>query len=258
MAAVSTKEAEEILKRYIVLLYKLVVIEGNKFDLIVGAGDSGAFMAKIGELFYRQIKKIPPPIIYIPLLRYIEPGVADGVYFDNSVLLPQIKKQINSLSNFKNVLFVDDEIRKGHAAKSCIELILAALPKKKIPKRILYTIIAENHHFEWHYDVPPVAIRYYAFSRIIPGVNGAVFDFISDSIAKIFRNERGSIIKKQLANIFVNGFSKQIFNGVPLFSKELANYLLNTTHFPKTQKIIFIRLKHIISEGIGEYKSRKI
>ena len=256
MSAITPKQAKEIFKNYIALLYKLVVKEKNDFDLIIGAGDSGAVMAKVAEIFYQKINKKIPPILHLPLQRYAEPGIPHGEYFENKVLIPQIKKQLKNIKLFKKVLFVDDEIMRGWTAKTSIELVLSALPKNKIADRVLYTIVAENHWFQWHYDLPPVSIRYYAFSKKIPGVNGAVFEMISDLEWKSIKlNGMG---KRPLLNIILNGVRKSRSGLTPVFTDETAKKLEKNQKFKKLKTKMLRQIDALVTEGIKEYKAGKI
>lgn len=254
---ITQPQAEEIFKRYIALLYRLAFAENNDFDLIIGAGDSGAFMARTAEIFFIKEKR-EIPVIYLPIQRYTAEGEAVGKYFDNSVLLPRIRENIQNLKKIEKVLFVDDEIWKAWAAKETIRLILGAADKNKIANYILYTIIAEHHGFEWHYTLPPVAIKFYSFSKKIPGVNGSIFEIISDEAWNKFKKYKKDLSKKQLANLFLNGIIKASGSKEPEFSKELGNKLLKIASFKEAKKDIKNRIEYLIDIAINEYKSGKI
>lgn len=256
---ITQKQAEDIFKKYIALLYRLIVEEKNNFDLIIGTGDSGSFMAKVTKLFYDEIRKSPPKIVFIPLQRFAVFGSGDGEHFDNSVLIPDLKKQLRDLKKLENVLFVDDEIWRAWTAKESIDLVLKAVPKNKISNRVLYTIVAEHHGFEWHYDVSPVAIRYYSFSKKIRGVNGSVFEIVSDRTIEVFKKYKSDLSKRHLANIFLNGINKISKNGKPQFSDNLLHDLeLNFKRFNALKKNFYLKIEKLIESGILEYKKEKI
>lgn len=256
---ITQKQAEDIFKKYIALLYRLIVEEKNDFDLIIGTGDSGSFMAKVAKLFYNEIRKNPPKIVFIPLQRFAVFGSGDGEYFNNSVLVPDLKKQLGDLKKLENVLFADDEIWRAWTAKESMNLVLKAVPKNKTANRVLYTIVAEHHGFEWHYDVSPVAIRYYSFSKKIRGVNGSVFEIVSDKTIDFFRKYKNDLNKRRLANVFLNGINKISKDNKPQFSDNLSCELeLRMKRFNILKKNFYLKVEKLVKSGIIEYKEGKI
>lgn len=256
---ITKEEAEQIFKKFIALLYRLIVVEKNRFDLIIGAGDSGAALAMIAKIFYIRLKKKPPQVLLIPTTRFTKLDVPWGDFLDNKTLIPKIKNDLkNRKSPIKNVLFVDDEIRSAYSAKESIRVVINAAPKRIIPNRVLYTIVAENHGFEWHYNIPPVAIRYYAFSNLKRGINNAIFEIIPDSIWHKANDKLPIKSRKELANLLLNRLSKRLKNKTPYFKEFSENEI--TKQFPQykqTLKAIQKRIDKLIAQGIAEYKSGK-
>lgn len=172
--------AQHVFKRYIALLYRLCVEEGNDYDLLVGPGDSGAVMVYFAELFYKVLEQQVPPKLLLPVQRYVDPENEHSGIFDNSALLPSAAEQLAGHTPSR-VLFVDDEIWQANSASASARLLVGALLAEKKLSRVVFTIVAENHGFEWHHDVPPVAIQYYAFSKRIIGVNNSILRFLSEA-----------------------------------------------------------------------------
>ncbi len=57
-------------KRFIAVLYHLISDKNSKFDLIVGAGDSGILLAKITGILYEKLNLETPQILNLPVVRY--------------------------------------------------------------------------------------------------------------------------------------------------------------------------------------------
>ncbi len=256
---INKTQAEEIYKKYVAWLYRLVVEQKNNFDLIVAAADSGTLMAETIQEFYSQIKKKAPVTIILPIQRYTELGVGRGKPFDNLILLPELRESLKDCKRLKNILFVDDEIGLANTAKESIQLILKAAPKKVVAERVNYTILAENHGFEWRYDIPQVAIRFFAFSNKIKGVNGSVFEIIPNEVLKKFQKVESKITKKKMAALFTTGYIKSSQNNKPVLSDELLEKMeLKVKGFDADKKKFLQNMRSLIKAGISDYKKSKI
>lgn len=250
----TNKESVLVFKKYIAWLYRLVVEEKNNFDLIIAPADSGTFIAEAARMFYTTIKKRAPKIVVLPILRYKKLGIDTGKHYDNSTLLPQVSKELAGLKRLKSVLFVDDEIALAYTAKEAIRLALDAVPKKIIANRVIYTILAENHAFEWRYDIPPVAIKYCAFSNKTKGVNGAIFEIIADKVWKKFQEVDSTISKKKIACLFSSGLIKAIEDGKPVLSNKILVTIKREILDFETYKENFLKyVKILIQQATEEY-----
>lgn len=83
-------------KRFVAVLYHLIVKEEKQLDLIIGGGDAGVWLAKVTETLYQKLNLKPPVIITLPIVRfkftYLKYKGQPLDLFDNSVLIPETKK----------------------------------------------------------------------------------------------------------------------------------------------------------------------
>jgi len=122
------KLAECHLRDFVRTIHNLVVIDGVKFDLIIGPGNSGLVMLKITELIFDHCKWKFPPQLKLPIQRYMKG--TDGELHNNISLMPCAKEQMHGISSLTNVLFVDDEMGKGTTVKASLALMRAAANSK--------------------------------------------------------------------------------------------------------------------------------
>lgn len=252
---VSQSTAEEIYKKYICWLYRLIVEDNAKFDLIVGPADSGTFLAESARLFFEKIPQEQPLILTVPIQRYEAGlGIDTGEHFHNKAWDKEITEKISTLPKVENILFVDDEIGLAYTAQEVIRLILESATKDAIASRVIYTILAENHAFEWRYDIPPIAIKYIAFSNKIKGVNGAIFEIIPDDILKEFQKIDKDITKKKICSLFTSGLVKEASDG-KIFLNDALLLIMESElpHFRKLKTEFIERIKSLISSAIQEY-----
>lgn len=254
--------AQYVFKRYIALLYRLCVEENNQYDVLVGPGDSGAVMVYFAELFYKAVQKPLPPKLILPVQRYVDAdNEATGLY-DNSVLLPSAVRQLAGLS-VSRALFVDDEIWQANSASACARLLADALPESTAQNRVVFTIIAENHGFEWHHDIPPIAIQYYAFSKRIVGINNAVLRFLIadqqqalNEFTKMYLDPTEVDGQTRKMDLLCNGQVKipsRTAGVAPAFREVAANVDLT-----KLKSQVEGELMLLIREAVAEYKQKHI
>lgn len=250
--------AEHVFKRYIALLYRLCIEEKNEYDVLVGPGDSGAVMVYFAELFYHAVQKPAPPKLVLPVQRYTNPDDETSDLFDNSVLLSDALGQLSDISPAK-VLFVDDEIWKANSASSVARLLVSALASKNnLENRIVFTIVAENHGFEWHYDISPIAIQYYAFSKNISGRNNVILRLLSEG--EQIQLDRST--EPYLAPTEVDGQTRKmdlLFNGQIKVPSRSADTIPSYAHISPSADLLQLksqvegRLMVLIQEAIEEY-----
>jgi hypothetical protein len=143
------------------------LLQSNREDYcaVVAAGTSGLYMMELAKAVFRILEIELPPTVCLPVIRFTE----SGALFDNSGLSTEVRRQLKDHDPLKRVLFIDDEIRRGTTAHACLKLISdCGFADGKAP--LLCTIVAENHFFEWHWDLPGVAIRYFAPARLLYGL----------------------------------------------------------------------------------------
>lgn len=237
--------AKSRIKMFAAAVARQILSEKIEFDLIIGGGNSGLFMTKITELVYEILGKKSPKVLNIPIIRIIEENKEARALHD---LISEL-----NIEKIEKVLFVDDEIMRSVTAKTCLELILAAKPEIQ---HIDATIIAENHFFEWHYSLPKVSIRFFAYSRLIQWLNGNIGYFIPENLFKKIQEDLPEVknYNHAMAIVIGNGI-KKLENGKPYFDFNVKVKLKNY----KEQKEELIReLKFLISETIRQYKEGKI
>lgn len=230
------EQAIPIFNSYIALLYNLIFVERNKFNLIIGPADSGTFMASVCEMLYGILDLPVPKILILPVQRYERPCTDTGPEFNNEHLIDYVKAELTDLKEFGNILFIDDEIsERALTAKAAISAVCKSIPADSKPKRLLYTIIAENHGFQWRYDLDPVAIRYYAFgNKIRDGqhhINGSIFYTIGDEIFEKYKNFElqcdeltpKPIERKHLAAILTDGRLKTSKDKIPVLTEDFLD-----------------------------------
>lgn len=237
--------AKSRIKMFTAAIARQLLDEKAEFDVIIGGGNSGLFMTKITELVYEILGKNSPKVLNIPIIRVMEEN-------KEAKALHDLISELN-IEKIEKVLFVDDEIMRSITVKTCLELLLLAKPKIQ---HIDATIIAENHFFEWHYSLPKVSIRFFAFSRLIQWLNGNIGYFIPENLFKKIQKKLPEVKNYNYAMaVVVGGGIKKLENGKPYFDFNVEAKLENY----KEQKGELIReLKFLISEAISEYKEGKI
>lgn len=240
--------AKSRIKMFAASVTRQILDEKMEFDLIIGGGNSGLYMARITEFVYETLGIKTPKVINVPLARIIEEGKETKVLKDSA-------DKLKNIGNAENVLFVDDEIMRAVTAKTCLEMLLAANPKIK---HINATIIAENHFFEWHYRMPEISISFFAYSRLIQGLNANISYFIpTDLFAKI-KEVLPDVQTHNHAMAAVMGGAIKRINNKPYFDFNVESELKKINDYKGIKGSLVTELKNLVSEGIEEYKNGKI
>ena len=263
-----------IFKMYIALLYRLCVEERNQYDLLIGPGDSGAVMIYFAELFYNAVGIPIPPKLILPVQRFKIDGDDKSGKYDNNSLAYLVKGQIPN--KFSKALFIDDEIGQANSASQCAKLIADNLAESQMRNRILFTIVADNHGFEWHHDIPPIAIQYYSFSRKNKGKNNAALRLLSNEeqeqlnqftqpyLNQFYKNEEQAKRDGQTKrmNLLFNSMIKVPSNSTderPRFEDiPVEQFLDGGAHFIQFRSNIEDKIIALICEAVVEYKAGKI
>jgi len=232
------------------------LLELNKvFDVIVGAGNSGLFMTKIAEMTYKKLNIDAPLILNLPIYKFKDDTKTP---YDNSFLVPEVSNKLFEIHKLNNILFVDDEIMQAITAKECFNLILQA---NKDIEHLNATIVAENHFFEWHYDMPRVSIKFFAYAPLIQGLNGNIGYFIPvDLFKKISSIQTNVLSHNHAMAIIIGGALKKIgADGKSYFDFTIENDLKEQITDYETKKTLLLNeLSNIVDEGVEEYKAGEI
>lgn len=247
--------AESRIKMFVASLCRQLTDSNEGYDLIIGPGNSGLFMTKITEITYKQLNIKTPPILNLPIYRFKEDGKTLN---DNSFLVPLVREKIQNLNSIKNILFVDDEIMRGLTANECFNLILQANPNIN---HFNATIIAENHFFEWHYKIPQVSIRFFAYSPLIQNLNGNIGYFMPEDLFKVISSlvSEVSSYNHAMALVIGGAIKNKDGDGNPYFDFAMECGLKNTINNYTGKKSLLINdLEALIIDGVQKYKSGEI
>jgi hypothetical protein len=245
--------AKSRIKMFVGALSRQLIDFKEKYDLIIGSGNSGLFMTKIASITYDALNIKAPYVLNLPIYRFKEDG---ATLYDNSFLITYVKEQLKS-STINNILFLDDEIMRGITVKECFSLILKAFPNIN---HLNATIIAENHFFEWHYKIPKVSMRFFAYSPLIQGLNGNIGYFIPQNLFnEVQKNIPEVKSYNQAMAIVIGGAIKKTENNKGHFDFDIELALKNNLiNYEKQKSGLLIELRNLVTEGVKEYKERKI
>src|SRR5476651_1905582 len=182
----SKQTGENSLKTFLQTLHKVSILNNKKFDLILGAGDSGQVMIAITKIFYDYFHLPFPKNIVFPVYRYKK--YSKRKLFDNSSIKDDyLKKEIPA--EIDSILFVDDEIENGVAAKATLDLFLSL---KRLSSYFVFTIIAEDGGV----DVGKLQEENYSVVYYSPKKR---IEELYNAISYIIPEKYVSLIKKSLA-----------------------------------------------------------
>lgn len=260
--------ARRNLKRLIALIYYLIVEKNVKFDILIGAGDSGISLVKIAEMVYQYIELESPLILNLPIIRW-EPKWLnyhgqDTKLFDNSIFIPQIKDKVDSLNKIENILIIDDEITNGTAVKSAVTILLDAADKDKISPNLKLTIVAEDQGFKTDNYWDRVITEFYTFDVNETEVNNVLSYIVpwrmEEKIKEQFSDKEVSS-KVRLNSLLglpskeFERFEEYIIEK-PVFTNSLENKIKNKIPDFTNMQTEFQKLTmQWIKEAIEEYKA---
>lgn len=246
--------AKSRIKMFTAAICRQLIDFKEEYDLVVGAGNSGLFMAKITAMVFEHLNIKAPLVLNLPINRFKEDG---STLHDNSFLITQVKEKLRDM-RVSNILFVDDEIMRGLTAKECFQLILEA---NSSIDHLDATIIAENHFFEWHHKMSKVSISFFAYSPLIQGLNGNIGYFVpKDFYKEISAMYAGKLSRNHVASILIGGGLKRKANsGNSYFDFAIESELKNkVSDYDKKKSSLVGELKELVKEGIKKYKVGEI
>ncbi|MEI6498805.1 MAG: hypothetical protein WCO23_02495, partial [bacterium] len=194
------------------------LISRNKFDLIIGAGDSGQVMAWITREIFKALDTEIPQIVVLPIYRHADE--AETILFNNNIFTKELRSKTD-LSKVKQILFVDDEVGNGTVVSAVAGLIQNGADDNE--ERTI-TILSENRGYN-----PPIKIAgntvYFVPSR---NVEANIYNAIQYVVPKILRMKTKDALKdlveypsEKLALNVLLGLSIKKFNDCdPIFSDQ--------------------------------------
>lgn len=205
---------QDSLKAYVQAIRNLIK-QGEQFDAIAVAGDSGQLAARITEEVYRQLGKSVPPKLVAPIYRHADE--AETILFDNTVLASQFEDWKSK--PLKHVLFVDDEIGSGNAARGMLSLLLKIHPDVES-----ITIVAEDGGFDCPSEIRGVKARFIPASTRVSGVYNAISHTVPwrfhEPLEAVLADEP-DLNDKQVMCTLLNLPTKEFNDGKPVFNDRL-------------------------------------
>lgn len=250
--------ARSRIKMFVAAVCRQLLEENEKFDLIVTAGNSGLYMATITNNVYPALGIELPQLITLPIYRFKSDDGEKIAVNDNFPLQQAVSDKLANLPQKANVLFVDDEIMSGITVKTALEIILN---KRSDLDSLRCLIIAENHFFEWHYLIPKVTINFFAYSRLIQGLNGSIGYFIPEDLYTKITAQIADVESYNHAMAIVLGgaLKRKSHQGIPFFDTSVEDVCLKEVSGYEETKITLMReLKKLVSQAIEEYKNKEI
>lgn len=244
------------------MVYQLIAQNKENFDLIIAPGNSGIMMGKITEMTYEYLGIKSPPILKMPI--YLRDRTGKRIKFDNSVLIPQIKKQLKNVKNLNKILFVDDEINQNDpkTARVVLNLIKGSV-SEKLANKVSVFIVAEGR---WkgilrNIDISGFKIKFMPFEIADKKEWKGIFNFVSyeipwkiqEQIRKYYSDK--IIGSKEMFCILFGEPIKLFNNGKPTLSHKWEPILKRKVgNFSKLQGSFKIHIKTLIKETIEEQK----
>lgn len=249
-------------KRYIATLYKLVIEDNTKFDIIISGGNTGMIMGRWAQLFF-DVAKVERPIFITTTPQRFKPSKKNGDQnrLDNSVLNLDIQNQFYNYNitpkNTENILFVDDEISRGLTADICIE----SLKKVFGNKPLNYYIVAEDQGYIPNKYGANIETHFIPFAKEIEGLNNIVIYLTPNDIYQKVKNAISveSDRDKYIVNVLMDLPSRNkgiLFDGYDYkFNYEVAN---SVSDIQNLKREFSKYVNNLIADAILEYKNGKI
>lgn len=249
--------AKSRIKMFVAALERQLIDNKEDFDLIIAAGNSGLYMQLIAKMVYERLRIKLPKIITLPIIRFQE--VKGKISLDdNSSLRSYLSGKLNDPPTSPNILFIDDEIMMGLTVKIALELILSENPNLD---SLRCTIIAENHFFEWHHRIPKVSINFFAYSRLIQGLNGNIGYFIPEDLYSHITSLIKDVASYNHAMSVVIGGALKRKNeqGVLFYDTSVHKVCAeNIANYNEIKASLLKELEYLVGEAVEKYKEKKI
>lgn len=202
-------------------LNKLLRLE--KFDLIIGAGDSGQVMVWLVKEIYKVLSQKLPETIVLPVYRHADE--AETILFDNNIFANDLNSRIN-LKNTKNILFVDDEVGSGTVVNAVANLIQSAAGDNE--EREL-TVVAENREYQLGNSIFGIKINFVPSRNVEKGIYNAISYIVPQNLRLKIKNAIKDLVEypneKLALNVLLGLPIKKFNNGNPEFSDQYTDIL---------------------------------
>lgn len=245
--------AQEHFKRFVGTIYRLVVEQQRRFDLLVGAGNSGVGMVKCTQLIYDHLQIQVPPTLVLPIYRHWPKDArTEENLFDNAVLLPEVKRQLGGPGSLRKILFVDDEIGGGTALRAVVNLLQLARPNQSGDMAV--TVVAENHGFNADIKIAGISIQFFPYAEEIKGLNNLVSYgipyAIERPITRLYNDKQIGSVER--FNLLLGEPVKKMENSQPCFSVEREELKRRIKDFSGLQGRFEKHIRQLIASAIAQ------
>ena len=211
------------------------VISKNTFDLIVGAGNSGAGMTKLVKIYFDVKHKKCPKTIKIPFYRSWQKP-------DLNFLEKETRKRLDK-TKVKSILFVDDEIGKGETFNGVMGLLVKII---KPTKKLKVYLIAETKGIKRSFRVANCEVHFNPFARSIAKKMYNIITYcVPLEINRVLENHP-ELEQSQKFNILLSEPIKEIKNHKPYYTHKWETILNNKVKNFKIQQeklVCFVKNK---------------
>jgi broad-specificity NMP kinase len=194
---------------------KKLAESGEPFDVTAAAGDSGQLAARIAEEVFKALGKPVPPKLVAPVYRHADE--AETILFDNTILAPQFESW--KMKPLSNILFVDDEIGSGNAARGMLDLLLEINPSIQA-----YTIVAEDGGFDCPPEIQGIKAIFISTRQRVPNTYNAISHTVPWKFQKPLKEvlvDEPDLNDKQIMCTLLNLPTKEFNDGKPEFNDRL-------------------------------------
>lgn len=215
----------QALRKFIKISHFLLINKRKKYDLIVGPGDSGVMMIYFLQRIADEFDIRLPKTMAIPIYRYASkfplPNKYQDKIFDNTVLLPYVRKKIISIPKLSSILFIDDEVYKGRSLATCLELIKKASRRGQLSNTLECDIIADDHGFARIKPIPGVRMHLYPLGHEVSGYNNVIIFSIPRTLTRLIARQYPSKedCRQERVNLLLGLPIKEIKKGIPQYNK---------------------------------------
>ena len=121
-------------------------------------------------------------------------------------------------------------------------------------------IIAEHHFFEWHYRLPKVSIRFFAYSPLIQWLNANISYFVPEDLYHKLSKQDASITTYNHAMaIVIGGALKRIDKENSFYDYSIVNKLKQKIPNYEERKVLLLKnLQELVKQSVDDYKAGKI
>ncbi len=243
--------AQSRIQYFAATLYHLLVEKQESFDLIFATGNSGLYMLEIANMVYAQLDLEEPPSFVFPVYRETkeipvrhEELLVDMQYFPIDI-------------HAANILFVDDEIRRGKSLQTGLNLLVEAYGDPTKP--VTCTVVAENHFFEWRFQKPKVSLSFYSYARCLPGYIHNIAHIVPEELFEEVKCITNAASVHEAFSMVVGGGVKCLVGNIPCFDSEFEQLLeQNLSAYMAKKEHLLSTVDEQVQYAIERYKTGQI